>query len=156
MNASSTSTITEIQFLSKSDLCSALNRGFIELYHTRFIELYHFQPKNPILFSSKFLQKEIKNKRIKKKIKTRRPLEKSKKIFIEKENKKEEEIKKREETKKKYEGKQKDILKQIESYDHLKVLVNTKGVYIALYDSKKKEVSKEDDEKVILIHQILK
>ena len=30
-NASSTSTITEIQLLSKSDLCSALNRGFIEL-----------------------------------------------------------------------------------------------------------------------------
>ena len=51
-NASSTSTITEIQLLSKSDLCSALNRGFIELYHTLFIELYHFQPKNPILFSS--------------------------------------------------------------------------------------------------------
>ena len=47
---------------------------------------------------------------------------------------------------KKYEGKQKDILKEIESYDHLKVLVNTTGVYIALYDSKKKEVSKEDDE----------
>ena len=65
-NASSTSTITEIQLLSKSDLCSALNRGLRELYHTRFIELYHFQPKNPILFSSQFLQKEIKNKRIKK------------------------------------------------------------------------------------------
>ena len=58
LNASPTSTITEIQLLSKSDLCSALNRGFIELYHS--------QPKNPILFSSKFLQKEIKNKRIKK------------------------------------------------------------------------------------------
>ena len=54
-NASSTSTITEIQLLSKSDLCSALNRGFIELYHT--------QPKNPILFLSKFLQKEIKNQK---------------------------------------------------------------------------------------------
>ena len=65
-NASSTSTITEIQLLSKSDLCSALNRGLRELYQTRFIELYHFQPKNPILFLSKFLQKEIKNKRIKK------------------------------------------------------------------------------------------
>ena len=75
LNASPTSTITEIQFLSKSDLCSALSRGFIELYHTRFIELYHFQPKNPILFLSKFLQKEIKNKRIKKKMKTRRPLQ---------------------------------------------------------------------------------
>ena len=50
LNASSTSTITEIQFLSKSDLCNALNRGFIELYHTRFIELYHSQQKNPILF----------------------------------------------------------------------------------------------------------
>ena len=58
LNASPTSTITEIQLLSKSDLCSALNRGFIELYHS--------QPKNPILFLSKFLQKEIKNKRIKK------------------------------------------------------------------------------------------
>ena len=58
LNASSTSTITEIQFLSKSDLYSALNWGFIELYHS--------QPKNPILFLSKFLQKEIKNKRIKK------------------------------------------------------------------------------------------
>ncbi len=34
-------------------------------------------------------------------MKTRRPLEKSKKIFIEKENKKQEEIKKKEETKKK-------------------------------------------------------
>jgi hypothetical protein len=34
--------------------------------------------------------------------------------------------------------------------------VNTKGVYIALYDLKRKEVSEEDDEKVILIHQILK
>jgi hypothetical protein len=67
LNDSSTSTIPEIQFLAKSDLCIALSRGFIELYHTRFIELYHFQPKNPILFSSKFLQKEIKNKRIKKK-----------------------------------------------------------------------------------------
>jgi hypothetical protein len=66
LNASPTYTITEIQLLSKSDLCSALNRGFIELSHTQFIELYHFQPKNPILFSSKFLQKEIKNKRIKK------------------------------------------------------------------------------------------
>ena len=69
-------------------------------------------------------------------MKTRRPLEKSKKIFIEKEKKKEEEIKRKEETKKKNEGKQKDILKQIESYDHLKVLVNTTGVYIALYDLK--------------------
>ena len=54
-NASSTSTITEIQLLSKSDLCSALNRGLRELYHT--------QPKNPILFLSKFLQKEIKNQK---------------------------------------------------------------------------------------------
>ncbi len=75
LNDSSTSTIPEIQFLAKSDLNSALNRGFIELYHTRFIELYHFQPKNPILFLSKFLQKEIKNKRIKKKSKTRRPFQ---------------------------------------------------------------------------------
>ena len=66
LNASSTSTIPEIHFLAKSDLYIALNRGFIELYHTRFIELYHSQPKNPILFLSKFLQKEIKNKRIKK------------------------------------------------------------------------------------------
>ena len=31
LNASSTSTIPEIHFLAKSDLCSALNRGFIEL-----------------------------------------------------------------------------------------------------------------------------
>ena len=31
LNVSSTSTIPEIQFLEKSDLCSALNRGFIEL-----------------------------------------------------------------------------------------------------------------------------
>ena len=58
LNVSSTSTIPEIQFLEKSDLNSALNRGFIELYHS--------QPKNPIFFLSKFLQKEIKNKRIKK------------------------------------------------------------------------------------------
>ena len=74
MNASSTSTIPEIHFLAKSDLCSALNRGFIELYHTRFIELYHFQPKNPILFSSKFLQNKSKTKELKK-IKTRKPLQ---------------------------------------------------------------------------------
>ena len=33
--------------------------------------------------------------------------------------------------------------------------MNTKGVDIALYDSKKKEVSKEDDEKVILINKIV-
>ena len=31
LNAASTSTIPEIPFLAKSDLCSALNRGFIEL-----------------------------------------------------------------------------------------------------------------------------
>ena len=87
MNASSTSTITEIQFLSKSDLCSALNRGFIELYHT--------QPKNPIIFSSKYLQKESKGKELKDLCR-----EKLEKIFIEKKKKKEEENKKREETKK--------------------------------------------------------
>ena len=73
LNASSTSTITEIQFLSKSDLCSALNRGFIKLYHTRFIELYHSQPKNPILFLN-FFKKKSKTNELKK-IKTRRPLQ---------------------------------------------------------------------------------
>ena len=160
LNVSSTSTIPEIQFLEKSDLCSALNRGFIELYHT--------QPKNPILFLSKFLQKESKAKELKKKLKQEDLYrEKLEKIFIEKEKKKEEENKKREETKKKYEGKQNDLLKQIESCEDfylgfnkicedLKVLVNTTGVYIALYDLKRKEVSEEDDEKVILNHQILK
>ena len=86
-NVSSTSTIPEIQFLEKSDLNSALNRGFIELYHT--------QPKNPIIFSSKYLQKESKGKELKDLCR-----EKLEKIFIEKKKKKEEENKKREETKK--------------------------------------------------------
>ncbi len=64
-------------------------------------------------------------------MKTRRPLEKSKKIFIEKEKKKEEENKKREETKKKYEGKQKDLLKEIESGEDFYLGINnTTGVYI--------------------------
>ncbi len=74
-NVSSTSTIPEIQFLEKSDLNSALNRGFIELYHT--------QPKNPIIFSSKYLQKESKGKELKDIYR-----EKLEKIFIEKKKKK--------------------------------------------------------------------
>ena len=46
LNTSSDSNIPEIQFLEKSDLSAALNRGFVELYHT--------QPKNPDLFLYKF------------------------------------------------------------------------------------------------------
>ena len=86
-NVSSTSTIPEIQFLEKSDLNSALNRRFIELYHT--------QPKNPNNIFIKISSKRIKRKRIK------RPLQrKIREDFYRKKKKKEEENKKREETKK--------------------------------------------------------
>ncbi len=65
LKVSSTSTIPEIQFLEQSDLCSALNRGFIELYHTQFIELYHTNQKIQYYFI-KISSKRIKSKRLKK------------------------------------------------------------------------------------------
>ncbi len=65
LKVSSTSTIPEIQFLEQSDLCSALNRGFIELYHTQFIELYHTNQKIQY-YLIKISSKRIKSKRLKK------------------------------------------------------------------------------------------
>ena len=58
---SKNTSIPEIQFLEKSDLTLALNRGFTELYRCK--------PVNPILFLAKYLEKESHAKELEKKYK---------------------------------------------------------------------------------------
>ena len=54
-----TSTIPEIKFLQESYLIFTLNLGFTELYRAK--------PKNPILFLSKWLNRESLSKELSKK-----------------------------------------------------------------------------------------
>ena len=56
-----TSNIPEIRFLQESDLIYTINRGFTELYRAK--------PKNPILFLSKWLNRESLTKELEQKYK---------------------------------------------------------------------------------------
>ena len=56
-----TSNIPEIKFLQESDLIHTINRGFTELYRVK--------PKNPILFLSKWLNRESLTKDLQQKYK---------------------------------------------------------------------------------------
>ena len=56
-----TSNIPEIKFLQESDLIYTINRGFTELYRVK--------PKNPILFLSKWLNRESLTKDLQQKYK---------------------------------------------------------------------------------------
>ena len=147
---SKNTSIPEIQFLEKSDLTLALNRGFTELYRCK--------PVNPILFLAKYLEKESHAKELEKKYKEddlkRERLENK---FYQAQKKKEY-LQQQEIQKEKVNQDQKDSLinEIVECKDfnlgfnsiceNLKKLVNATGVYVAEYELKRKPVTEEDDE----------
>ena len=143
-------TIPEIDFLEKSDINLILNRGFTELYRAN--------PENPVKFLSKWLLKESKSKELEQKYKE----EELKKQKLQIKHFQQEKIK---ETKRQqdlqlikiYEDKKLALINQIEGCtefwdnfgnfcENLKGLINATGVYMGLYDLKRRPVSEDDDD----------
>ena len=143
-------TIPEIEFLEKSDICLTLNRGFTELYRAH--------PSNPVKFLSKWLLKESKSKELELKYKEEELKKDKLQIkFFQKEKIKEVKRQQEEQERKIYEDKKLALTTQIEQCtefwqnfsgfcETLKKLVNATGVYMALYDLKRRPVSEDDDE----------
>ena len=144
-----TSNIPEIRFLQESDLIYTINRGFTELYRAK--------PKNPILFLSKWLNRESLTKELEQKYKDskiqRDKLEikyyqkEKQKNILEQRNAEKKKVKKEDEE---------SLITEIKSckdfwlgFNHicerLKTLTNATGCYIGIYDQKRRPVKEEDD-----------
>jgi hypothetical protein len=142
--------IPEIEYLKESTLCETLNKAFTELYRVK--------PENPIIFLSKWLTRESKSMELLRKYnEDALKREKLKMKYHLKDKKEEAKNQLNEEAKKVYSDHQESLIKEIQTcpdfwlgFNHiceeLKILTNATGVYIALYDLKRKEVSEDDDE----------
>ncbi|MGL4948147.1 MAG: NDKH5 family protein, partial [Mycoplasma sp.] len=144
------SDIPEINFLEQTSLSLTLNRGFAELYKE--------QPENPVLFLGKWLKKESKanewNLKFKEEEMKKMKLQ-SKLIQLEKEQVVQRQ--KKDETLKVFDDRKEALIKQIQECtdfwkdfnnicETFKNIVGATGVYIALYDLKRRSVSEDDDE----------
>ena len=142
--------IPEIEYLKESTLCETLNKGFTELYRVK--------PQNPIIFLSKWLTRESKSNELLRKYKEDAlKREKLKMKYHQRDRITEAKNQLKEEEIKVYSDHQEALIKEIQTcpdfwlgFNHiceeLKILTNATGVYIALYDPKRKEVTEDDDE----------
>lgn len=142
--------VPEIRFLEDENISLTINRGFTELYNER--------PQNPVLFLGKWLEKESRaqelvekykqNQKQKEQLIQRSLLQKKemeKKELIEKQKKQKEEI---------HMNELKTFIKNCNNFwdnfnyicEELKKNVNSTGVYIVIYDLKRKSVTEDDDE----------
>ena len=144
-----TSNIPEIKFLQDSDIIFTLNRGFTELYRAK--------PKNPILFLSKWLNRESLSKELKDKyqdhkikienLQIKYYQQEKQKYILEQRNLQKQKVKKEDED---------SLITEIKSckdfwlgFNHicerLKVLTKATGCYIGIYDQKRRPVKEDDD-----------
>ena len=144
-----TSNIPEIRFLQESDLIYTINRGFTELYRAK--------PKNPILFLSKWLNRESLTKELEQKYKDSKIQRDKLEIKYYQKEKQKNILEQRNAEKKKVKKEDEDsLITEIKSckdfwlgFNHicerLKTLTNATGCYIGIYDQKPRPVKEEDD-----------
>ena len=144
-----TSNIPEIKFLQESDLIHTINRGFTELYRVK--------PKNPILFLSKWLNRESLTKDLQEKYKDSKIQRDNLEIKYFQQEKQKYILEQRTAEKKKVKKNDEDsLITEIKSckdfwlgFNHicerLKTLTNATGCYIGIYDQKRRPVKEEDD-----------
>ena len=144
-----TSNIPEIKFLQESDLIHTINRGFTELYRVK--------PKNPILFLSKWLNRESLTKDLQQKYKDSKIQRDNLEIKYFQQEKQKYILEQRTAEKKKVKKNDEDsLITEIKSckdfwlgFNHicerLKTLTNATGCYIGIYDQKRRRVKEEDD-----------
>ena len=144
-----TSSIPEIKFLQESDLIFTLNRGFTELYRAK--------PKNPILFLSKWLNRESLTKELEQKYRDSKIQRDKLEIKYYQKEKQKSILDQRNAEKKKVKKEDEDsLITEIKSckdfwlgFNHicerLKTLTNATGCYIGIYDQKRRPVKEEDD-----------
>ena len=144
-----TSNIPEIKFLQESDLIHTINRGFTELYRVK--------PKNPILFLSKWLNRESLTKDLQQKYKDSKIQRDNLEIKYFQQEKQKYILEQRTAEKKKVKKNDEDsLITEIKSckdfwlgFNHicerLKTLTNATGCYIGIYDQKRRPVKEEDD-----------
>ena len=144
-----TSNIPEIKFLQESDLIYTINRGFTELYRVK--------PKNPILFLSKWLNRESLTKDLQQKYKDSKIQRDNLEIKYFQQEKQKYILEQRTAEKKKVKKNDEDsLITEIKSckdfwlgFNHicerLKTLTNATGCYIGIYDQKRRRVKEEDD-----------
>ena len=144
-----TSNIPEIKFLQESDLIYTINRGFTELYRVK--------PKNPILFLSKWLNRESLTKDLQQKYKDSKIQRDNLEIKYFQQEKQKYILEQRTAEKKKVKKNDEDsLITEIKSckdfwlgFNHicerLKTLTNATGCYIGIYDQKRRPVKEEDD-----------
>lgn len=142
--------LPEISYLQEPELQLIINRGFTELYRQK--------PENPILFLGKWLKKESQAKELDEKYQED---EKKRNKLIKIDMMRHEENRKQAEEKQKKKNKEQEVLDDLKIYitncenfwdnfniicEKLKRNVNATGVYIGIYDFKRKPVKPEDDE----------
>ena len=144
-----TSTIPEIKFLQESDLIFTLNRGFTELYRAK--------PKNPILFLSKWLNRESLSKELSKKYADNKIKSENLQLKYYQLDKQKYITEQREIQQKKIKKDDEDnLITEIKSckdfwlgFNHicerLKTLSKATGCYIGIYDQKRRPVKEDDD-----------
>ena len=144
-----TSNIPEIRFLQESDLIYTINRGFTELYRVK--------PKNPILFLSKWLNRESLTKELEQKYKDSKIQRDKLEIKYYQKEKQKNILEQRNAEKKKVKKEDEDsLITEIKSckdfwlgFNHicerLKTLTNATGCYVGIYDQKRRPVKEEDD-----------
>ena len=144
-----TSSIPEIKFLQESDLIFTLNRGFTELYRAK--------PKNPILFLSKWLNRESLSKELSKKYADNKIKNENLQLKYYQRDKQKHILEEREIQQKKIKKDDEDsLITEIKSckdfwlgFNHicerLKTLTKATGCYIGIYDQKRRPVKEDDD-----------
>ena len=144
-----TSNIPEIKFLQESDLIYTINRGFTELYRAK--------PKNPILYLSKWLNRESLTKELQQKYNDNKIQRDKLEIKYYQQEKQKSILEKRNAEQKKVRKEDEDsLITEIKScqdfwlgFNHicerLKTLTNATGCYIGIYDQKRRPVKEDDD-----------
>ena len=144
-----TSNIPEIKFLQESDLIYTINRGFTELYRAK--------PKNPILYLSKWLNRESLTKELQQKYNDNKIQRDKLEIKYYQQEKQKSILEQRNAEQKKVRKEDEDsLITEIKScqdfwlgFNHicerLKTLTNATGCYIGIYDQKRRPVKEDDD-----------
>ena len=140
----------EIQFLDDSNLTNIVNKGLAELYR--------IQPENPITFLANFLLNENHAKVLQSRINDSKELKRQTEEKVQKEEEYmqqiQEENNKKEEEKNEIKQKLRDSIINCEDYEdglndiceQLKNIIGATGVYISIYDLKRKEVNSLDED----------
>ena len=140
----------EIEFLDDSNLTKIVNKGLAELYRLK--------PENPITFLANFLLNEDHAKVLLNRISQSKELKKETEEKMQKEEEimtqLTEETNKREEEKNEIKKKLRDTIINCEDFEEglndiceqLKNIIGATGVYISIYDLKRKEVNSLDED----------